>query len=139
MTVSVGRPALAPLAWTLFAQAPPPARDDLIALVNRMVNHAIDPRRGVPPPTDTVTAWRIGPKAGWCHDYAVTKRWLLLALGFNAAELLLCECLAPDGEHHMVLRVGEIVLDNLTEAIGPMRYTVVRQQSAINQGLWETE
>src|ERR1700749_1690990 len=112
-------PTLAPMAWTIFAAAAPPSRDDLVALVNRMVNHAID---AVPTPAHLSDPWRVGPRAGWCHDYAVTKRFLLLSLGFAAGELLLCECIAPDGEHHMVLRIGELVLDNLTERIGPMRY-----------------
>lgn len=126
-------PALPPLAWAIFARAAPPSRADQLALVNRMVNHAIDALPGSPSP---VEPWLIGPKGGRCHDYAVTKRWLLLALGFPVSELLLCECLAPDGEHHLVLRVDDIVLDNLTEAIGPMRYRVCRQQSAENPDIW---
>lgn len=128
-------PALPPLAWAIFTQAALPSRAEQLALVNRMVNHAIDPLPGSPSP---IEPWRIGPKAGRCHDYAVTKRWLLLALGFSPSELLLCECLAPDGEHHLVLRVGDVVLDNLTEAIGPMRYRVVRQQSPDNPDLWQS-
>jgi len=71
-------PTLAPMAWTIFAAAPPPSRDDLVALVNRMVNHAID---AVPTPAQLSDPWRIGPKAGWCHDYAVTKRDADHALG----------------------------------------------------------
>jgi hypothetical protein len=34
----------------------------------------------------------------------------------------LCECIAPGGEHHMLLRVDGVALDNLIPAIGPMRY-----------------
>ena len=46
--------------------------------------------------------------------------------------------IAPDGEHHMVLFVGDDVLDNLTEAVGPMRYQVVRVQSAANPDIWSS-
>lgn len=128
------KPALAPMGWTLFSLATPPSSGDILGFVNRAVNHAIDPSQAKAQVTDP---WRIAPKVGWCHDYAVTKRWLLLALGFAESDLLLCECIAPDGEHHLVLRVGDVVLDNLTDRIGAMRYPVVRQQSATNPDLWE--
>ena len=111
-------PALPPMAWTIFTQSRPPARSDILAIINRAVNHAIDPP---PQQARLEDPWKIGPGVGWCHDYAVTKRWLLLALRFKASELLLCECIAPDDQHHLVLRVGDVVLDNLTDAIGPMR------------------
>jgi predicted transglutaminase-like cysteine proteinase len=124
---------LAPFAWTLFTQHPGPSRAEILERVNRLANAGIDPAISKAKLSDP---WRIAPKYGWCHDYAVTKRWLLLGLGFKASELILCECIAPDDEHHMVLRVGDVVLDNLTSAIGPMRYRVVRQQSPDNPDFW---
>lgn len=45
----------------------------------------------------------------------------------------------PDGAHNLVLREGNVVLDNLTHVIGPMRYPVVRQQSAANPDIWESD
>jgi hypothetical protein len=77
---------------TVFEVAPPLSRTDTLDRLNRPVNEAIAPRYGEVTPTDP---WLIAPRLGWCHDYAVTKRWLLLALGFKPAELLLCECIGP--------------------------------------------
>lgn len=125
---------LAPIGWTMLATAPRPSRAEILIMVNRMVNHAID----WVPPTSAAEPWRIGPKAGPCHDFAVTKRWLLQQLGFAASELLLCECVTEQGEEHLVLRAGDVVLDNRTDLIGPMRYRVVRQQSADNPDIWVT-
>jgi predicted transglutaminase-like cysteine proteinase len=124
--------ALPPTAYTVFSQAPKPTRSETLEIVNRFVNHGIDAKQGEPRLNDP---WRIGPQAGWCHDYAVTKQWLLAALGI-ASEL--CECIAPDGEHHMVLLVDGVALDNLASAIGPMRYQVVRTQSNDNPDFWES-
>jgi predicted transglutaminase-like cysteine proteinase len=125
---------LAPMAWTLFTQTPSPSKTDSLNIVNRMVNHGIDAMPGTP---DVSDLWRIWPKAGWCHDYAVTKRAELLLRGYGPSELLLCECLGPDGEHHMVLLAGGFALDNPTERLLSMRYPVLRQQSAENPDLWE--
>ena len=122
---------LAPMSYTMFKLSPKPDHQHTIAIINRFVNHGIDPKQGTP---DLSDPWQIAPRVGWCHDYAVTKQWLLTALGISSQ---LCECIAPDGEHHMVLIVGDVVLDNLTEAIGPMRYEVVRMQSATNSDDWE--
>ncbi len=126
--------ALPPFAWSAFETAPQLTRAETLDRVNRLVNAAIAPRYGEISPTDP---WQIAPHEGFCHDYAVTKRWLLLALGFKVSELLLCECIGPHGQHHLVLRAGDVVLDNLTDEIGPMRYKVVRQQSAGNPDVWE--
>lgn len=126
--------ALPPYGWSAFEAAPPLSRANTLDRANRIVNAAIAPLYGEISPTDP---WQIAPRSGWCHDYALTKRWLLLGLGFRPAELLLCECIAPDGVYHLVLRVGDVVLDNLTDTIGPMRYPVVRQQSAENPDTWE--
>jgi predicted transglutaminase-like cysteine proteinase len=126
---------LAPMAWTLFERAPKPSKVAWLDIVNRMVNHGIDPMHGTP---DVSDPWRIWPRVGWCHDYAVTKRVELLLRGYSASELLLCECLGPDGQHHVVLLVGGVALDNLTDQLLPMHYPVVRQQTAENPDLWQT-
>ena len=124
-------PTLPPTAYTIFTLAPRPDRAATIAIINRLVNSGIDPQHGTPSLSDP---WQIAPKQGWCHDYAITKQWLLSALGIPSQ---LCECIAPDGEHHMVLCVGDDVLDNLIEAIAPMRYQVVRVQSGASPDDWE--
>ncbi len=119
------------MAWTLFTQAQQPSRKDLIAIVNRIVNNGIDPEHGTP---NLMDPWRVWPKSGWCHDYAVTKRYELMLRGIPPQ---LCECIAPDGEHHVVVLVDGVALDNLTQAIAPMRYQVVRTQSLANADFWE--
>ena len=125
-------PTLPPFPWTEHHIAPKPSESQILAIINRLVNRGILPDTGhIDRPNDP---WQIAPDKGRCHDYAVTKQWLLTALGISSQ---LCECIAPDGEHHMVLIVGDVVLDNLTEAIGPMRYEVVRMQSATNSDDWE--
>lgn len=121
---------LPPLAYTAFALAAKPSRAEILGIVNRFVNHGIDAEQGEPGLTDP---WLIGPKAGWCHDYAVTKQWLLAALGIASQ---LCECIAPDGEHHMVLLVDGQALDNLNPVVGTMRYRVIRTQSIDNPSIW---
>ena len=121
------------MSYTMFKLSPKPDQAHTLAIINRLVNHGIDPQQGAP---DLSDPWQIAPRVGWCHDYAVTKQWLLTALGISSQ---FCECIAPDGEHHMVLIVGDVVLDNLTEAIGPMRYEGVRMQSKDNPDIWESQ
>jgi predicted transglutaminase-like cysteine proteinase len=123
--------ALPPMAWTEFTLAPKPARLEILAIVNRLVNNGIDPQQDT---SDVTDPWTIAPKVGWCHDYAVSKQWLLTAFGIPSQ---LCECSAPDGEHHVVVLVDGAALDNLTGDIGPMRYPVVRMQSAQDPNLWD--
>lgn len=126
---------LPPMAWSAFSAAAPLSRAETLDRVNRLVNAAIAPRYE---PVSAMDAWQIAPQSGWCHDYAVTKRWLLLGLGFTASELLLCECIAPDGEHHLVLLVDGLALDNLTNDLRPMHYRVVRRQSSTSPDQWQT-
>ena len=126
---------LPPLAWSQFELSSPPARRDWLALVNRMVNRGIEPNIGpVPGPTEP---WRLWPVSGWCHDYAVTKRYELMLRGYSASELILCQCIADEGQH-MVLLAGGLALDNLTDELHPMRYRIVRKQSAVNPDEWES-
>ena len=124
---------LPPMSYTMFKLSPKPDQTHTLTIINHLVNNGIDPQQGT---SDLSDPWQIAPRVGWCHDYAVTKQWLLAALGISSQ---LCECIAPDGEHHMVLIVGDVVLDNLTEAIGPMRYEGVRMQSKDNPDIWESQ
>ena len=48
-----------------------------------------------------------------------------------------CEVELADGSHHLVAMVGDLVLDNLNPVVGPMRYTIVRTQSAADPYAWE--
>jgi predicted transglutaminase-like cysteine proteinase len=80
--------------------------------VNRETN------RGIVPEINAARAeWTIGPHAGDCTDYAITKRHQLLMLGWPSRVLLLAEVALPSGEHHLILVVWttqmDLVLDNL--------------------------
>lgn len=122
---------LAPYPWTEFTVTAKPGRSDIIAMVNRIVNAGIRPASGKPQASDQ---WKIWPPIGWCHDYALTK---LEELKLRGIQSQLCECIAPDGEYHMVTIVDGLVLDNLTPTIGVMRYPVVATQSLENPDIWE--
>jgi predicted transglutaminase-like cysteine proteinase len=111
--------------------------------VNAAVNRAIISQ----PNTEGLAGekWLISPKFGECHDYAVTKRHELLALGWPARELLLSEVVTSWGEHHLVLVVrtsdGDFVLDNLNRNIrswSKTPYEWVRVQSPGNPTFWST-
>jgi predicted transglutaminase-like cysteine proteinase len=152
-------PALPPLAHTVFClKYPADCQTEKIVFrpgplkltaqrwselerVNAEVNRSIIPQ----PNTHGLAAekWLIAPKAGECHDYAVTKRHELIALGWPAHDLLLSEVIVPSGEHHLVLLIrttdGDFVADNLTPDIRSWYktpYDWVRVQSASNPMIW---
>jgi predicted transglutaminase-like cysteine proteinase len=82
---------------------------------------------------------------GDCNDYAVTKRHVLLQRGLPAKALRLSAVRTSSGEGHLVLLVvttkGELVLDNLTDAIRPWRstdYRWLKIQSASDARFWLT-
>lgn len=111
--------------------------------VNRDVNRAIIAQADVGDVTSE--RWHISPRAGACHDYAVTKRHELLARGWPSRSLLLAEVVVPWGEHHLVLVVrtdeGDLVLDNLNAGIRSWSHTPyqwIRIQSPSDPTLWST-
>jgi predicted transglutaminase-like cysteine proteinase len=154
-------PALAPMSHTFFCLK---YRDDckvdktvstdtIVTLtsdkraelerVNAAVNRAIIPQPNTKGLAGEV--WLISPKAGECHDYAVTKRHELLALGWPEQDLLLSEVVTTWGEHHLVLVVrtsdGDFVADNLNPNIriwSQTHYQWVRIQSPGNPMIWST-
>ena len=111
--------------------------------VNAAVNRAIIPhpnRAGL-----AAEKWLIAPKAGECHDYAVTKRHDLIALGWPERDLLLSEVVTSWGEHHLVLVVrtseGDLVADSLTGQIrdwSSAPYQWVRIQKPENPTFWSS-
>jgi predicted transglutaminase-like cysteine proteinase len=111
--------------------------------INADVNRAIVPQAN----DEGVLAerWLVAPRAGDCHDYAVTKRHELMARGWPSRALLLAEVVTSWGEHHLVLvirtRDGDFVADNLNANIRPWftsRYRWVRMQSPQNPMFWST-
>ena len=154
-------PALAPMSHTFFCLK---YRDDCkvdktvspdstvtltsnrwaeLERVNAAVNRAIIPQPNTKGLAGEV--WLISPRAGECHDYAVTKRHVLLALGWPEQDLLLSEVVTSWGEHHLVLVIrtsdGDFVADNLNPNIriwSQTPYQWVRIQSPGNPLIWST-
>ena len=111
--------------------------------VNAAVNRAIIPQPNTKGLAGEV--WLISPRAGECHDYAVTKRHELIALGWPEQDLLLAEVVTSWGEHHLVLVVrtsdGDFVADSLDPNIhiwSQTPYEWVRIQSPGNPQIWST-
>jgi predicted transglutaminase-like cysteine proteinase len=128
--------ALPPFAWTKFTIAPAIAKDAWPAIINRVVNEGIDPASG-PTPTPADEVWLIWPRVGWCHDYALTKRYELMLRGYEARECLLAEVQLPDGEYHLVLVVNGATLDNIRSEIRPWpQYKPIKMQSVENPNFW---
>jgi predicted transglutaminase-like cysteine proteinase len=115
---------------------------ELLNRVNRSVNAAIVPtlkRYG----TDLQDGWTIAPAIGDCNDYAVTKRHELHQSGLPAKALRLSVVKTATGTGHVVLIAvttkGDLVLDNLTEAIRPWQttdYHWLKIQSAADARFW---
>lgn len=160
--ISFETPTLAPLAYSRFCvqfpddcqlhrmafRRPHPevlttARLEDLVEVNHDVNRAIVPQSDA---GDVISErWLVSPRAGACHDFAVTKRHELLARGWASRSLLLAEVVVPWGEHHLVLVVrtneGDLVLDNLNAGIKSWSrtpYQWVRVQSPGNPNFWST-
>ena len=115
---------------------------ELLKRVNHGVNTAIAPTAKSYGPV-LEDGWTIAPAAGDCNDYAVTKRHELLQSGLPAKALRLSVVKTSSGIGHLVLVVvttkGDIVMDNLTEAIRPWQstdYDWLKIQSAADARLW---
>ncbi len=115
---------------------------DLLKRVNHDVNISIipSPKNYGPELQD---GWAIAPVMGDCNDYAVTKRHELLESGLPAKALRLSVVKTSSGIGHLVLVVittkGDMVLDNLTEAIRPWQstdYHWLKIQAANDARFW---
>jgi predicted transglutaminase-like cysteine proteinase len=119
-----------------------PPTMDLLRRINQDVNLSIAPKEknyG----SDLDTGWTIAPDMGDCNDYAVTKRHDLLESGLPSAALRLSVTRTTSGVGHLVLVVvttkGDVVMDNLTDAIRPWQiteYQWVKIQSATDPRFW---
>lgn len=115
---------------------------DLLKRVNHDVNTAIAPtvkNYG----SDLRNGWAIAPASGDCNDYAVTKRHDLIESGLPAGALRLSVVKTASGTGHLVLVVattsGDIVMDNLTDAIRPWsstNYRWLKIQSSTDARFW---
>ena len=84
----------------------------LLGSVNAEVNAEIRPR-AEPAGRDL---WQVAPRSGDCDDYAVTKKFRLIAKGWEAERLRFATMMTETDEFHVVLTVeaagGALVLDN---------------------------
>jgi predicted transglutaminase-like cysteine proteinase len=115
---------------------------ELLKRVNHNVNLSIVPTLKSYG-TDLQDGWTIAPSLGDCNDYAVTKRHELLESGMPSKTLRLSVVKTSSGIGHLVLVVtttrGDLVLDNLTEAIRPWQstgYLWLKIQSAADSRFW---
>jgi predicted transglutaminase-like cysteine proteinase len=115
---------------------------ELLSRINHSINAAINPVSKAYD-TDLRNGWTIAPASGDCNDYAVTKRHELLAHGLPAKALRLSVVKTTSGVGHLVLVVatikGDMVLDNLTDAIRPWQstdYRWLKIQSAADARFW---
>jgi predicted transglutaminase-like cysteine proteinase len=115
---------------------------ELLKRVNRSINLSITP---TPKSygSNLGEGWTIAPDMGDCNDYAVTKRHELLESGLPSKALRLSVVKTTSGLGHLVLVVvttkGDIVMDNLTEAIRPWQstdYRWIKIQSASDPRFW---
>jgi predicted transglutaminase-like cysteine proteinase len=115
---------------------------ELLKRVNHDVNASITPELKSYG-SDLQDGWTIAPVTGDCNDYAVTKRHELLESGLPAKALRLSVVKTASGIGHLVLVVattkGDIVMDNLTDAIRPWQntdYHWLKIQSASDARFW---
>jgi len=152
--ITEASPALAPFQHVQFCRRYPsdctsnPSDSDRIDLntknidlrkrVNRDVNATISPTV-----KSHSAGWAIAPSTGDCNDYAVTKRHELVQSGLPTKALRLSVVKTSSGIGHLVLVVvttkGDLVLDNLTDAIRPWQstdYRWLKIQSASDARFW---
>ena len=115
---------------------------ELLNRVNRSVNISIQPTLKSYG-SDLGQGWTIAPDMGDCNDYAVTKRHALIESGLPSKALRLSVVKTASGAGHLVLVVvttkGDIVLDNLTEAVREWQstdYQWLKIQSASDPRFW---
>ena len=115
-----------------------------LQLVNDTVNRTIRPKNENTSEINRyVDDWELSPTSGDCEDYAITKRHQLISRGWPARTLRLAVVKTPWGDTHAVLVVrtsdGDLILDNLTNAIKPFQQTGLRFleiQSQENPRIW---
>ena len=87
--------------------------------------------------------WAYPRTVGDCEDFVLLKRKMLMAKGFDPADLLITVVLQPNGEGHAVLTVrtdhGDFVLDNMRNKVllwSDTEYTFLKRQASDNPGQW---
>lgn len=102
-----------------------PTHVETLKRINISVNREIRPQSD-----GAGDVWTVGAKTGDCEDYALTKRVRLVKAGLPPGSLRIAYVLTRSGESHAVLviksQLGDLVLDNLTNAIKPIQDTSLK-------------
>jgi predicted transglutaminase-like cysteine proteinase len=137
----VSRPATSDIQTRGGVVLATPRRMTEIETVNRAVNAEIRPLAEGPHHDQ----WQVGPAAGDCEDFALTKQHTLIGLGWPTSALLLSEVRTARGDLHTVLVVrtdaGDLVLDNLFASVQPVAalpYRWLSVQSSNDPKRWRT-
>jgi predicted transglutaminase-like cysteine proteinase len=119
-----------------------PERLAQLDLVNRSVNHEIEPITDLDH-YGLADYWTIPAAKGDCEDYVILKRKRLMALGWPASALLITVVRDERGDGHAVLTVrtmqGDFILDNKTDEIKVWHrthYDYIMRQSYLNPRIW---
>ncbi|MFV0298794.1 MAG: transglutaminase-like cysteine peptidase [Hyphomicrobiaceae bacterium] len=119
-----------------------PAKMSELDLINRHVNRTIQPVTDMELYGE-IERWVLPKDRGDCEDYALLKRHMLIARGWEPGTLLITVVRDEKGEGHAVLTVrtnkGDYVLDNKTDEIRlwyETPYQLVMRQSYIDPNVW---
>ena len=145
-------PVLPPAAWVEFCGREPAQCErhgdgnfvDLSAgnwILLRRVN--LEVNRQIIHTHDVGDKWCVNVERGDCEDYALTKRYLLMAAGWPSGALRIATGKTPEGIGHAVLIVstnrGDLVLDSRVGLIKPVSETDMvlhKIQSQLDPRLW---
>jgi predicted transglutaminase-like cysteine proteinase len=129
--------AVAPLQWQIFAIRHPQevrtGKSSVSLATLKRINDRVN--SGIISANEVGDTWSIWPHMGDCDDYAITKRHELLKRGV-ASRLAVVRL--KDGQYHVILIVGDYVLDNLRKDIikrNAVTYRFVMEQTA-NPNKW---
>ena len=132
------------MCTSLSAECQPVAQTESLTFaevrrINLQVNKSIHPQ---PEPAGS-DVWQVGPTAGDCDDYVMTKRHEPIAAGLGSDRARVAVGVARGGQLHAVLIVNFgrnfYILDNLTNNVLPVERSAVQiltVQSTENPRVW---
>lgn len=119
-----------------------PERLSELDVVNRTINHAIEPATDMEV-YGVTEYWTLPKTRGDCEDYALLKRHDLIARGWPSSSLLMTVVRDEKNEGHAVLTVrttlGDYILDNKIDVIrlwNQTPYHYVMRQSFLDPKVW---
>ncbi|MDG4721152.1 transglutaminase-like cysteine peptidase [Thalassospira aquimaris] len=96
---------------------------------------------------DRIEDWRSHEKAvraglkfkGDCDDFALTCAVIAWEEGYALDQIRLIHCMDETGGSHLIVQVGELILDNRMPEAVPItfpRYTWIKSMSFAERGTW---